>query len=321
MQVHYTGAPKVEIHSQFNHILEARNPKWLFISEDRSLSESTIKLLRLDDLYKEGDTLDDAVKKTQEQWVAVIAGAGNRERADLRDLKMQKDQKETVLEVVYELKLVEPRVPSLTHYNYALCLGAFLDTVKDRLAAAIEAWESGVKFDSLVFLTGERTLRKDTGDKDDIQKIIDCQHPHLKFKEGWVMPENAPYETEYDMVCLIVDQVCLPEDMAKELEGKITIVNAPRGDLARPTTATTYKVWLDSNKPEKGSSILAFSTPLVWAYQDLAARTVLGDEYPLETVAPSFPNPNEHPALVSLVKDTVAKCLYEIDKSYKNINK
>lgn len=320
MQAAHLNMPPVAIHSPAT-LLEARNPKWLFIQKEDALTESTIKLLMLDDLYKEGDSLADVVKKTQERWISVTAGVGNRERTDLCDSEIQKNQKETVLEVVDELKLVETRSPSLTHYHYALCLGAFLDTVKDRLAAAIEAWESGVKFDSLVFLTGERTLRKNAGEKDDLQKIIDCQHPSLKFKEGWVLPEGVPYETEYDMVCLILDQLCLPEEMAKELEGKIVIVNAPRGELPRPTTSTTYRVWLDSYKPEKGASILAFSSPLVWAYQDLAARNILGDEYPLETVASSFASPSQHPALISLVKDTVAKCLYEIDKSYKSLNK
>lgn len=297
-------------------ILLERDPSHLFITKEGNPTPPLIELLKLDGLYEENDTLADIVQKTQEKWVAVFQGRGNKERTDLQDTTEQQEVREKVEAIARSMGLFAQRKPALAHYDYGVCLGSFLDGVRMHLRQLVRAWEDGVRFDSLVFLTGERYLRKNPGQQDDLEKLKDQSQSPLPFKQGWNFPESAKVETEYDMVKIIWDQIQLPKDMAEALEDKVVFVNAPRGSQERPSTKDTYELWLKEFNPPPGT-VLAASYPMLWTYQQLAGENVLGRNYPLDTIAPAVTEKeldrHKH-AIVSLVHDTVAKCLYEINE-------
>ena len=129
------------------------------------------------------------------------------------------------------------------------------------------------------------------------------------------MPNGAAYETEYDMTKLVWDQVDIPDDMEQALLGKVFFVNAPRGQQNRPSTKDTFQTWLEEFHPKPGT-ILAYSYPLLWSYQQLAAETaLLKTGFVIDTAAPGFSEQERlqhREKMVSLVFDTVTKCLYEI---------
>lgn len=77
------------------------------------------------------------------------------------------------------------------------------------------------------------------------------------------------------MMRLVLDQVQLPEDMAKALT--VIFVNAPKGNNARPSTKDTFHTWLTAHHPQPGT-ILACSYPLLWAHQQLAGESILKEE-------------------------------------------
>jgi hypothetical protein len=319
--------------------LAKRDPVYLFIKKDEEhggpimplkLTDNVVNLLKLDDLYDEKDSLAEVVSKTQKKWIAVVQGknmqggavhaTGTTERTDLTDSSDHAITRKKVENIAWEMGLFDGRSPALSNYKYGAWLGAFLDGVRDRLHSLVKEWENGHRFEKLVVFTGERDLRKEKGQQDDIEKLCDPNQSPLPFKKGWTLPPDAKYETEYDMMRLVFDQVQLPKDMEDALKDNIEFVNASKvkhpvtGEAVRPGTKDCYVTWLKRN-PEKGT-IVAASTPLLWTAQHIAGETILGDDYPMDTIAPELSKEEyerrQH-AVVSLVHDTVAKCLYEIN--------
>ena len=293
--------------------LEEHSPSSLFVTKEGHLSSHVVRLLTLDGLYDEKDSLTVVVDKTQKLWVTLHQGAGNKERTDVLDTPERAAIREEVDGCVAEMTLYAERRPLLTKYTHAICHGAFVSGVRQNLSLLIVAWKQGVRFGSLVFLSGERLLRKEAGREDCIKNLQDgSSYPF--FKKGWTMPADAPYETEFDMVKLVWDQTELPEDMAEALKGKITFVNAPRGENVRPGTKDTIREWIEKYHPEPGT-VLAYSYPLLWSYQQLAGETALkGTGLVLDTAAPAASKKmfeDTKDGRVSLVFDTVGKCLYE----------
>ena len=295
-------------------VLTEHTPRSMFVDTNGRLSQHLITLLRLDRQYTEGDGLVEAVRKTQAAWISTIQGRGQIERTDLVDSPERQKIHALVEQCSQEMGLFAARSPRLQHYTYGVCHGAFLSGVRQNLAQLIVAWKRGVRFDSIVFLTGERTLRKEPG-KQDCEEALGNGTGYPFFKKGWTKPTDAPYETEYDMVRLVWDQTELPQDMAEALRERVTFVNAPRGTHERPSTKDAFTTWISTSKPQPGT-IVACSYPLLWSYQQLAGETVLqGSGLVLDTTAPEATDSiraAQRERLVSLIFDTVAKCLYEI---------
>lgn len=301
--------------SELQKKVEDHSPSSLFVTKEGHLSGHVVRLLTLDHQYEEKDDLASVVGKTQQTWIAVRQGQGNKERTDLKDSPERVAIREDVDRCATEMTLYAERKPVLTNYNYAVCHGAFLSGVRTNLSMLIAAWKQGIRFESLVVLSGERDLRKGENEQDCVKNLEDgSSYPF--FKKGWKMPADARYETEYDMVKLIWDQTELPEDMAEALKDKVVFVNAPRGKNVRPGTKDTIKEWIEKYHPEPGT-VLAYSYPLLWPYQQLAGETALkGSGLVIDTAAPAIPEKmfrENEVRRVSLVFDTVAKCLFEIN--------
>lgn len=308
------------LHIEEIKTIKLPNPREFFITSEGVLTPEIVALLKLDNLYSEGDTLKDAINKTQSSWVQVQSGTNNKERIDLRDTPKWMDNRGNVLEILSKMGLLQERTPTLLHYDYAICHGAFLDSVQSRLANLIKQWKNGIRFDSLIFLTGERYLRKGPGEKDDFFLLCDATKAPYPFKKRWRPNPDSPYETEYDMVKLVWEQAEIPKDMAEALEGKIIFINALKGEFPRPSTHTTVRKWLNDYNPTSGT-ILASSSPIVWPYQHFSTSVILGPQFKLETIAQEseyLTSNRYNPGMVSVIFDSLAKCLYLIDKTIEN---
>jgi hypothetical protein len=90
------------------------------------------------------------------------------------------------------------------------------------------------------------------------------------------------------------------------------VVDAPKGKKVRPSTADCFKEWL-TLAPEPGDALMS-SSPIVWPYQHLNALNELKGIVFVTTICHQEPALEESPRLVSLVKDTAAKCFYEIER-------
>ena len=270
----------------------------LFITDHGTPTEPLQELLG--ELYAPDDTLEDIVAKTNRAWLQV--NQGQKERTDLVDTPEQSEKRRKFEAVVSEMGLFEAQKPKQKNYAYGAVYGAFVDATRASLNYLIEAWKEGTRFDTIVFFTGARPLRKQPGQEDDPAKFAN-------------FPENAPYETEYDMCKIILEEANLPEDM----KVKIVFVNAkaPPG-MTRPSRKDCFEEWLKTNPPP--GTLLAASHPLYWSYQQLAVENSLPQGFTVDTCcneATEALRSRYEKRLVSLLQDNIAKCLYEINVAAK----
>lgn len=325
------------IQSKIKDDFSERDPIYIFIQREQdfkssnssiNLTDNLIQLLKLDNLYEENDSLLEVVNKTQKKWLACVQGKNvratnseksNIERSDLWDNEEQIGKREKIKRIACSMGLFDERNPILIEYKYGAWLGAFLQGVRNNLHNLVIAWNKGHRFEKLVVFTGERYLRKEEGQEDDLRKLCDPKQSPLPFKEGWIFPKNARYETEYDMMKIVFDQIQLPKDMAEALINNVEFVNASKGQNSRPGTKDCYATWIKSH-PEAGT-IIAASSPLLWALQQIEGEIVLGNTYPLDTISPALSSDEyerKKSRIVSLIHDTVTKCLYEINHNLNN---
>lgn len=287
-----------------------RDPTPLFFNQGL-LTKPVLDLLRLDGLIGEGEcpTLAEAVEKTQAMWIRVMQGRGGQERTDLVDKLYAPETIGEVVHIVYDMGLLGEHLPAERHYAYGGCLGGFAPQMRNQLAFLVALWRQGYRFDTLVFWTGERRLRSE----ESLEALCDPTRSPLPFKEGWTVPANVRLETEDDAARLIFDQVELPADMAEALKDCVCFVNGPCPEgQARASTKDVYRHWQTTAVP---GSALAVSFPFMWSYQQLAGQNVLCEGFSLDTVAPAVSSQDLDKykgGIVSIVHDTVAKCLYEI---------
>lgn len=319
LQCHHPFQPSCyAVEKKVEHLLAKElDPSSIFVTEQLSPSPLLIELLIADGLYDPNDSFREIVQKTQRKWIAVRQGENHKERSDLVDSPERQAIFGKVIDIAFKMGLFSEHPPVLQEYKYGVCLGAFLNGVRGRLARLIDAWEKGIRFESLVFLTGERYLRSGKGEQDDFALLCDPTQSVLPFKPDWQPPDRNQinYATEYDMVKLIWEQTAIPESMERVLKDKVFFVNASKGNASRASTKDTYITWLEEFKPVPGT-ILAASDPLLSVYQQLTGMAIMGQKYPLNTFAPGASSAlmkKYERGLVSLVLDTVAKCLYEID--------
>ena len=302
--------------------LQSRSPAPLFVTRDGEPTPALVRLLKASGLFAEGDRLAAIVEKTQKPWISVQQGRGQIERTDLRDSPERAALREAVDEFIHTSGFYDERKNLFQNYTYAVCHGAFLDGARKNIVEIVNLWKKGVRFSSLVFLTGDRPLRKGPADggrepEDAVRKLEDATLYPL-FKKGWKKAEDAAYENEYDMVRLVWDQTDIPEDMAKALKGRISFINAPKPEgMGRPGTKDTFREWLKSH-PEPGT-IIASGRALLWPYQQLVGETALRDkDFGIDTVASAVSEEELKlygDRIVSIALDTFAKCLYEIQEA------
>lgn len=295
-----------------NILHDSRDITPMLIDENLNATDALKEILLLTGI--QSDSLDACVKDTQERWIAVMQGKNGKERRDLIEPQEYNEIKPRILEIIENIGLLNNQPPLSKHYDYAICLGAFLETARSRLGSLIEDWKNGVRFDYLVFLGSNRPLRKGPGDNESFTHLCDPSHSTIPFRANWQPPkeDEIVYNTEHDMHLLIWDQADVPEDMRQHLEGRVLFVDTPSpAEGLRASTHDTYMYWKEHYNPKPGS-VLAASSPGIWCYQHLVGINVLGPEFSLETTAPQLVN-KEHLQVI-VILDTLAKCLYMIDQ-------
>lgn len=263
------------------------------------------KLLILDDIH--ADDFPTILKETQSKWIAVRQGINGLERRDIQDTSSQLLLRQEVLHLARDLHLLDASLPESNHYDYACFLGAFLESSKARLKLLVECWKKGVRFDQLIFLGGDRPLRLNPGENE----TLDVFFASKDICPSFGSLNEIIYETEYDMLKLLWEQYNIPMDMRSHLKEKVIFIHATAKESGkRASTADSYRQWLNDYKPKPGT-VLAISSPLVGAYQHLVGKNIMSSQFPVDTI---YDEAKEENLKVSIILDTVAKCLYEFSK-------
>lgn len=217
----------------------------------------------------------DLVAETQKRWLR----KEGRERWDMIELAPQ--EREKVLEWADRQGLFSSCEPALSHYDTAFILGASTSGMQMRLEFLKELWEKGVRFEHIVWLTGERPL------------------------DGRVDQFTDRCKTETEVAQLLWEESPLPEEMRK---CSVIFVNAEtRPDGKRPTTEDTIKAYL-AKAPEPCTALFVSSQPFC-AYQFAILQTHLPKEFLFDVVGSEMKSGFVHAAAVIL--DTVARLLYQ----------
>lgn len=228
-------------------------------------------ILALFDLLRMPKT-EDLVGATQELWLQK-----NLERWHYKDIFSEK--REQALPLLSKIGCVDEIAPQKMKYDYALLLGGLQSRVEERLNFLIDQWNRGVRFSSLVFLTGQRPLEKG---KEPLADLV---------------------SNETEMMREVFKRSHVPEEMKKI---KLVIIDTPQpAPGKRPNTMGTIQAWL-LTKPNPGACLAVSNQPFAM-YQDSVLKTYLPDTFEVETIATKA----KDNLLLAHYLDSLARYLYQ----------
>ena len=184
------------------------------------------------------------------------------------------DKREEILPIIEKMGYFDEKRAQESSYRYGVVLGSLHASVKRRIAFLIEEWKRGVRFEAVVFLTGQRKL-----------------HPEKEPFEG--------LETETEMMIWAWKNAEMPMEL-RSLPF-VAIDAKPHPFRQRPNTLITVQTWLAQN-PQPGKCLVVSCQPYL-NYQYQILRMVLPETFEIEIVGPSGGRQNP----LSVLLDTVAR--------------
>jgi hypothetical protein len=226
-------------------------------------------------------TLQDIVHVTQKRWLR----PRDKERWQIEDACAEKEVQ--LLPLLAALGMTQDVHASKMHYDYAFLLGSRLGSVKKRLQFLIDEWNRGVRFNTVVLMSGYRELTED--EKQELRGSL---------------PRGADFpQTEPAMMRLVYAMSALPQDMANLPVQLVSAQAQPQQQ--RATTEDTIKTWLNSS-PLPGTVLSISSQPFI-GYQHAVTDTYLPQVFLLETIGPVEPERSS----VAVMLDNLARWLYQ----------
>lgn len=235
--------------------------KWLlfFLMPLILIASPQEELCELFDIPKSGQPLLDAIA---EKW---IQQGKERWFFDSR----HEELRDQAFPLFQKLGMVDEKVPQKSHYDVAVLTGSLLSTFQKRLDYLIK---TGVTFDQIVFLTGDRPLL-------DAEKAI---LPDLK--------------TEGEMVKWVYEH----SEISKEISALFIL--APMRNERRPNSLDTIQAWLKF-EPNPESCLIVSSQPYICYQGAIFARFL---PFSFEMAGPEITG---HPT-VALMLDTLGREIY-----------
>jgi hypothetical protein len=224
------------------------------------------------------DNFNDLVKQTQAHW-----SQGGKERWEF-DPRFEA-RRAQLMPVLRRLNVVDAIRAEDKHYRYGLVHGAIASAVARRLDFLVEEWQRGVRFDEIVFVTGQRRL-----DSALEKTFID-----------------AGLKTEPEMMQYLWKSKALPAALKRlplEIANALP-VRSPDGQLKRPQTKDAIQAWLAFN-PEPAKAVFISNQPHV-GYQHAVAETTMPEQFDFETIGPTASDKTK----ISVCLDAIARWLYQ----------
>lgn len=277
----------ISTHINCSHTIPANTMLDTLLDKNKQPTPSLLKLLEKNGCDHDG-SLPTIVAAVQKKF---LRQAGTERWENQTNTLPDTEQ----LQLFKELNLIQEIIPTQKQYDYALLLGGVLEDVHIRVEHLINLWKNeGIRFKSLIILTGERPLDEQIESK---QSLISYNVKNI------CLPT-----TEYELMKFVLAQTDLPIEWKKSSFSSV-LVNAPMqkmadGSLRRPNTEDTIIEWLTKHNPYRGT-ILAVSNQPFGGYQDAALRKNLS-HFTIETVGAAYKD-NES---VATILDALARWLY-----------
>ncbi len=235
----------------------------------------------LSDLASALDIAPDAniIAETQRLW---LRKAGQ-ERWEMAELSS--DQRLFVLDWAIAQGLFSSWKPGCKAYDKALILGATTSRMQMRLDYLKQLWDEGIRFDQIVWLTGDRPL----------DQRVDGLTDRCK--------------SESEAAYVIWEETNLPEEMKRLPVVFIAVPMQKEGLIAkRPNTEDTIVAWLQST-PEPCKALFVSDQPFC-GYQFAVIKGILPKIFLFDLVGQGVDS-SSHPAAAAITLDSIARWIYQ----------
>ncbi|MBM3198105.1 MAG: hypothetical protein FJZ58_02465 [Chlamydiae bacterium] len=223
---------------------------------------------------------EDLILATQARW---LRKAGQ-ERWEMQELDSTK--RTLVLQWADGHGLFSPWTPSTRHYDHAIILGATVGAMQQRLNYLKKLWMTGTRFQSVVWLTGERPL------------------------DAYADGTFDGLHTESAAARFLWEQADLPPDLRAL---PVVFVEVPMKKVglsyARPTTGDTIVSWLHEHQPSPCTALFVSSQPFC-GYQFSVIHTLLPEDIFFDVVGEGV-DPTLHSSAAAVTLDTLARWIYQ----------
>jgi hypothetical protein len=219
------------------------------------------------------------IDETQKRWLR----KPGQERWELNEINS--NQRVFVLNWAKENGLFADWKPSCQVYDKALILGATTSRMQMRLEHLKQLWIQGVRFEQIVWLTGERPL----------DERVDA------------LTKRCNNESEAARI--LWDEADLPEGMRNLSVVFVAVPMKAEGlSLKRPNTEDTIIAWLKIS-PEPCKALFVSDQPFC-GYQFAVIKTSLPKAFLFDLVGPGVESIN-HPAAAAILLDSIARWIYQ----------
>lgn len=221
----------------------------------------------------------DIVVETQKRWLR----KPSQERWEMDELSLS--QRLFVLDWAKEQGIFVPWKPNCKEYDKALILGATTSRMQMRLDYLKQLWDEGIRFNEILWLTGDRPLDKKVDGLTD-RCNSESEAAHILWEET-VLPK--------EMRALPVVFVAVP----MKIEGS---------SRKRPNTEDTIVAWLNLS-PEPCKALFVSDQPFC-GYQFAIVKATLPKTFQFDLVGQGVDS-TSHPAAAAITLDSIARWIYE----------
>lgn len=219
------------------------------------------------------------IEETQKRWLR----KPGQERWEIGELS--KDQRSFVLNWASDQGFFDSWQPREQSYDKVLILGATTSRMQTRLGFARQLWDQGVRFQEIVWLTGDRPL------DNRVDGLTDrCQN-------------------ESEAAHILWEEADLPEEMRSLPVVFVAVPMKQEGYLLkRPNTEDTLIAWLEQS-PTPCKALFISDQPFC-GYQFAVIKANLPDDYTFDVVGEGA-DPMSHPSAAAITLDSIARWLYQ----------
>ena len=250
-----------------------------FMFQEEALGKDSIPapFIRLGELLGMPASAD--WQEYRREFMARWGRVPGQERWELKNVDLPPEIHAQVMVQLEQLRLIQAWQPQHQAYDYGILPGATLPSMKSRLDWMAQLWRRGVRFHSLIVLTGQRPL---TPAIDHFPEIMSSIAPgtRIDFSHPTIFPLH-----ETEAARLLVHFYPFPEGMDKV---PVVFIDSPRQwrgfNWERSHTGDTVDEWLKHN-PTPGKTLVISNQPSAH-YQEAVFLRELPSSFDVEMSAP-----------------------------------
>lgn len=216
-------------------------------------------------------------------------------------------RRDELVPLMKQLGVIDEVKPTQKQYDYALVSSCKVDVFRKRLAYLEDLWKKGIRFKSLVFLSGWRPLYADETE----EELMGKNQTILAQRDDWKKGARELPTNEIEMIPWVFEQ----SQFFKTMEDiPATYISAPAlAGNPRATTLDKIRAWVSTN-PKPGSCLFISDQPYI-AYQQLDFQTLMDTRFSVETAGPAA----DDNTTIEIYLDTLARALEHEEWYRENI--